>query len=705
MNKFEIFTIHGQAVSHVINKRIFNAIDLIKQLAEQSGISSANNDITIAEQTYRLMLDYNMHGAADPNRAAILCQLQISLLMMADSYKNRFLRKYTSSPVYSGRPVCPDTKPDKTNLPQWFTFILQDENASGDLCNTLESFITDDKITWYSKSLIVSAMTMSLLLFFDIAKVQLLYKFYANNQEQVWQRALVGLFVVFYVYNSRITLYKEVKEILNHLKADKKFTERYETIIIQFIRSINTDKITQRIKDEIIPEVTKMMPGIRDKMKADSLSNDDKGFEDKNPDWGDYFAKNQNLLNKLEEISKLQLEGGDVFLNSFAMLKNDDFFKPLVNWFVPFYRNNTALTGLSTNDEKFKIKPFAAGLENAPFMCNSDKYSLCLSVSKMPQDQLNLMGKYFFAEVDQMNELSQEDMLLHKPEYSYKAITQYIQDLYRFFKINETGKDFPEVFEKEFYPAETVMYGAAFPNAGEMRKVAEFFFANENYNQAAGIFKKMSQEAPDFEVFQKIGYALQKNGDIEGALENYLHAQLFNDSQLWNLKKIGWCYRRLKQPDKALEYYLKAETLDPDNLSIAIAIGRCHLELDHYEEALKYYFKVEYLDPKNSKVLRPICWCCYMTERYEQAEKYIAKLLNTAPEAEDYVLAGNVVRSMKQLDKALDYYVKAFSFKGFDMKNLEDSLNNDYRPYGEDDVKGDNYLIMDYINYKLKENN
>ncbi|MBR6409018.1 MAG: hypothetical protein IKS23_02085, partial [Alphaproteobacteria bacterium] len=114
MNKFDIFAIHGQVVSHVINKRIFNAIDLIKQLAEQSGISAANNDITIAEQTYRLMLDYNMHGAADPNRAAILSQLQLSLLMMADSYKNRFLRKYTSSPVYSGRPVNPDAKPDKT---------------------------------------------------------------------------------------------------------------------------------------------------------------------------------------------------------------------------------------------------------------------------------------------------------------------------------------------------------------------------------------------------------------------------------------------------------------------------------------------------------------------------------------------------------------------------------------------------------------
>ncbi len=702
MNKFEIFTIHGQAVSHILNQKIYNAISLVKQLAEHSGLSPQNSDIDMAEQTYRLMLGYTLQGADDPNRNAILRQLQISLLMMADSYKNRFLKKYTSSPVFAGKSVVPLEKPSKTNLNEWFNFLVANEKTEGETFTLIEEIVLDEKTPWYAKSLVVTALTLSLLLFFDIAKVRLLYKCYLTNQEQIWQRALVGLFLVFYVYNNRIGLYTETDEILSGLKRDQKFTERYETVIIQFIRSINTDKLTQKINKEIIPEVTKLMPGIRDKMKADSRTSDDKVFEDKNPDWSDYFKENPGLLDKLADISKLQLEGSDVFLNSFAMLKSFEFFNTLSNWFVPFYRQNSSISGLSSKYEsEFKMKTFASGLERAPFMCNSDKYSFCLSISSMPEEQIKIMGKYFLSEVDQMNELSDEDALLHKPEFSYKVITQYIQDLYRFFKLNKSREDFPEVFEKEFNPSATLLYDAAFHNAGEMRKIGEFFFVNENYSQAYGIFEKISLEDPNFEIFQKMGYAAQKNGDIQLALDNYLHAQLFNDSQLWNLKKIGWCYRRLKNPAKALEYYQKAEALDADNLTIATAIGRCHLELDNYQDALKYYFKVEYLDPKNTKVLRPICWCCYMSGKMEQAEKYLAKLLAVNPEAEDYVLAGNIMRSRRQLQKAVDYYMKAFGFDGFTMANLEDSFAADCAADAK--TKEENNLITDYINYQLAE--
>ncbi len=704
MNKFEIFTIHGQAVSHILNQKIFNAVALIKQLAEQCGLSSQNSDIEMVEQTYHLMLSYTLQGADDPNRNSILRQLQISLLMMADSYKNRFLKKYTSTPVFAGKGCKPDEKPSKDNLEQWFHYIVANENATGEFSDEVESFVSGEKNAWYAKSLIISALTISLLLFFDVAKLKLLYRCYQTNQEQIWQRALVGLFVVFSVYNNRLALYKDVSEILDSLKADKKFTERYETIIIQIIRSINTDKIAQKIKNEIIPEVTKMMPGIRDKMKADSRNSDDKVFEDKNPDWGDYFSQYPDLMDKLAEISKMQFEGTDVFLNSFAMLKNFDFFKTISNWFVPFYRQNTEISKLTTQQEaSFKMKRFVVGLERTQFMCNSDKYSMCFSISSMPKDQIEILGRTLVSEVDQMKEISDEDALLHKPEYSYKVVTQYIQDLYRFFKLNKAKEDFPEVFEKEFDPSANMLYGAAFHNAGEMRKIAEFFFANENYTQAYGIFEKISIENPNFEVFQKMGFCAQKNGDIQLALDNYLRAQLFDSSQLWNLKKIGWCYRKLKNPAKALEYYQKAEAVDADNLSIATAIGRCHLELDNYQDALKYYFKVEYLDPKNTKVLRPICWCCYMSGKSEQAEKYLSKLLSMNPEAEDYVLAGNIMRGRKQLQKAVDYYLKAFSFKGFEMKNLEDSFAVDCK--NDPQTKEENNLITDYIFYKLNENN
>ena len=73
------------------------------------------------------------------------------------------------------------------------------------------------------------------------------------------------------------------------------------------------------------------------------------------------------------------------------------------------------------------------------------------------------------------------------------------------------------------------------------------------------------------------------------------------------------------------------------------------------------------------------------------------------PEAEDYVLAGNIMRGRKQLQKAVDYYLKAFGFKGFEMKNLEDSFAVDCK--NDPQTKEENNLITDYIFYKLNENN
>ena len=45
-------------------------------------------------------------------------------------------------------------------------------------------------------------------------------------------------------------------------------------------------------------------------------------------------------------------------------------------------------------------------------------------------------------------------------------------------------------FEKEFYPAGTLMFDSAFTNVDEMRKVGEFFFTNEHYQQENRAFRR-----------------------------------------------------------------------------------------------------------------------------------------------------------------------------------------------------------------------
>ena len=58
------------------------------------------------------------------------------------------------------------------------------------------------------------------------------------------------------------------------------------------------------------------------------------------------------------------------------------------------------------------------------------------------------------------------------------------------------------------------------------------------------------------------------NGDIQGALEAYLHADLINPDSKWVIRRIAGCYRTLKQPEEALKYYHRYEAFNPDDLSI-----------------------------------------------------------------------------------------------------------------------------------------
>lgn len=700
MNKTEIYNIHKSIVKLIYSGKLYEACSKIKQqdIINQSDSSSS---LSMVEETYKLMLKYSVVGMKDPNRDKIFKQLQVSLLMMADSVRNRLMKKYQHSDIFStvDYPV-PSDSPNDNNVNDWFYYLVHNELIASNAETILSNLKTSDKLSWESLSLLVSAITLSLTLFFDIKKFKILVSWYLDNQAQIWQRALFGIFITSYLFNKRLKLYPETNELFRKLVDSKDFKERYHLMVIQFIKAISTDKITKKINEEILPEVSKLAPGIKDKMKSDSSNIEN--FDEENPEWGNYLEENPELLDKMAEVSKMQMDGSDVFINTFAMLKTFSFFNRLENWFLPYSPQNKAVTELLERHkgESFDFKSFAERLNMAPFICNSDKYSFCLSVSMMPDDQRQSLGKYFNGELSQLDDIHREDLLLHQKELSYKALTQYVQDIYRFSNLNRFGKEFPSFFDKSFSPIGTMLFDYAIDTCDEKRKIGEYFFANEYYKQAFDIFKAISLEEPNFQIFQKMGYAAQKLGDNQLALDYFLKAQLFDDQQLWNLKKIGFCYRKLKNPERALEFYRLAEAQDPDNLSIATSIGRCLLETENYEEALKYYFKVEYLDPKNVKIYRPIAWCSYEMGKYEQALKYCNKISKSEKSPEDFVLAGHASRKLNDTESAMNYYSKALEYQEYTVAQLEEAMKTDYYSESSEELQQETNLILDYLMYK-----
>jgi len=119
-----------------------------------------------------------------------------------------------------------------------------------------------DTVEWYDKCLIVSAISISLLNYFDIQKFMLLMEFSEAHQDQVYQRALTGLILALMAYDKRIVFYPELSHKLNQLSQDENLCKDIELILLQLLMARETEKIGREFEEEVLPEMKKMMPKI-----------------------------------------------------------------------------------------------------------------------------------------------------------------------------------------------------------------------------------------------------------------------------------------------------------------------------------------------------------------------------------------------------------------------------------------------------------
>jgi tetratricopeptide (TPR) repeat protein len=409
-------------------------------------------------------------------------------------------------------------------------------------------------------------------------------------------------------------------------------------------------------------------------------------------------------MDKMEEFSELQMEGADVFMGSFAMLKMYPFFSEFTNWFIPFFVENPQIEQLvNSPDETFHW--FMNALNHAPVLCNSDKYSFCFSIQNLPKENREFMAQGMNAEMSQFEELQKDEELTHPGRKAGFVSNQYIQDLYRFYKLHPRKNDFEDIFKWRFdFHNKTTFAGILKEDEKVLRNIGEYYFKKNYFEEAAEIFNLLLSIEKNGELYQKLGFCYQKSGDFEKALDNYKKAELFDLNKVWNFKKIALCYRNLKQPQKALEYYLEVEKINDQDLNTELNIGHCYLELEQFEEALKYYFKVEYLEPGNKKVWRPLGWCSFVTGKKDQAAKYFQLLTDDEPGKHDLMNMGHVQWSLGNRKTALEFYKKSISKNNFSEKEFFEVFEEDLHHLLDQGVdKEDVPIMLDQLRYFVEE--
>ncbi len=730
---------YSALVYYITNGKVKEAGDILGEFAEYLDQDDFRVRLKSSLETYRNILKYSFGEIEDPEKDKVYYKLLRELLELGDHGRNEIITKNELLPVFIG-----NTKYIKAL--QRAGFISSSElqqMKAGEinnyiLCHTggfagqlktskweeaisrifhilwmtdkykdvevglVERIRKGNDYSWIDRCLVVSAITLSLFRQFDSTKVYLLFDFFKDNEHEVWQRALTGLVTALHKYDTRLFLYPGIINQLKILSEEKGIKKDIETIIIQLIKSLDTEKIARKIQDELVPEMLELRTRLDNKLDLENIISE-KNIEDKNPEWENFFKDSPGLYDKFEEFSMLQMEGSDVFMSAFSMLKGFDFFRNTSNWFIPFYKENSTVKKSLENapDEEVTGK-FIKGIEHSSFLCNSDKYSFCFNIGRMPAQQKNMMAEVFNMEMKAMDEIRKDEELIDTSGESRKVFTQYLQDLYRFFKLHPDRSAFFDVFDMEFDFHNSNFFKLLIEDDSVARNMGEFYFEKQHYRQAIDIFSSLASNNKNPELLEKVGYSFQKLGKFREALDFYRKTELYDRNRAWVLKKIAFCYRKLKMYEKALEYYKQAEILEPDNLVIQSYKGHTLMDMKEYDEALKYYYKVEYLTPDNHKIQRPIAWCSFLSGKIDAAKNYFQKVIEKEGNEYDYMnlghvhwCEGNVSQAIKNYKKSLDACKN--NFEWFENEFMADKVH--LMKYDIPSIDID--LMLDYIKMKI----
>jgi len=740
MNYREIEEWYNGVCRLLEQQRVLDALDKIAVIAMQKGNTGHLARMDELRFTYGNMLSYTVKGVADPQRDLIYNRLLVSVYELADNLRMDLISRTSLRTIGMKHELEREMRQSSEDMAESLlglsfdheleemlrsTVLFDDETESETAVQHRNAIIrafqllwlthklTEDdsarvlkifdstSIPWYEKSMLVSALTLGMLRCFDYRKLELLIRLYDEEDYRISQRALVGLIVAISIYNNRILLYPALMERLFLLRGNERFATEAESVMIQLIRSKDTEKITRKFREEIIPDVIRFNEDLSEKLNLDKLMSPEE-FQDKNPDWEKYFDNQPGLVRKLEELTNMQMEGADVFLGAFAMLKSFPFFSELPNWFMPFYKEHYVIVNALKGEEDPFKKTLAEGIERSVFMCNSDKFSFILNIANMPDAQKGLIGQMFSAEAEQYEELLSEEA--NDPSLrSKRVVIQYIQDLYRFFRLHPLRSEMGDIFSLPLEFHLTPIFDLLVNDTARLKAIASFYFDNDHYDEALRIYQLLEMKGESYaELFEKSGYCCQQKGDYQDAIDCYRKADLFDTNRAWLLGKIAQCHLKLSDTRAALETYLELNSLETDNLKTAAAIGTCYLNLNEPAKALDYFYRIEFADQGSARAMRPVAWCLLVLGRTDEAAPYYQQLLGLEPNAYDYINAGHLAFCRGDKQQAAEYYISSIRKREGDLRSFLKGFNADRNVLIRNGVDKDELpLMMDYIRFRV----
>ncbi len=685
--KKEIFTeIKDRILRLVAERRLREAFAMTRSLAEGNMRWEASDRVARAEENYRYMLSYAARGVDDPGRDKMAESLGNTVLEVVDLLE-RDNRAVEENSLYYNTLRFERMRPAETPAALIAAYLkaaseasalavtamgLDEEHRrqslatlegmerrifarlwvthplSGADAQAVRDALASPVAPSYFSELLIGALMLGSLEFYDPMKLELIMEAYAAVPGgRRGATSLVAMLLVAHRWRDR-ALDDKTRVRLEAVRELPGWKSDLHTAYMELARTRDTERITAKMRDEVVPTMLRLRPDLEKKLGKPSLKELDLESFEENPEWEELFEKS-GLADKMREISEITMEGGDIMMSTFGSMKSHQFFSDIANWFIPFHADRSEFAGPGAK--------FAGFLETMPFLNDSDKYSVALSLALMPREQARMMMSQLEQHGDQMA-MAQAEALNASATDRRNMINKQVQNLYRFFNLFRRKGEFYNPFAGGVSLVEIPAIAPDVSDSSTLGVVAEFYFRHKYFAEALAAFRVLEQTGETSDaLYQKMGHALQRLGRPDEALRMFEQADMLNSGSAWTLRRLARGYLAAGRPREALAALDRLDAIEPDKAANALLRGHCHLQLEEYDEAARSLFKADYLDSDSGKALRPLAWALLMKCELDQSRKYYERIIaNHEPLPADYLNMGHLSLAERRFREAMNFY-------------------------------------------------
>ena len=637
-------------VTELINNgRINDAIAQLKEWAMKYPGEGFSDRLEAIATDFRYMSDFMLQGMNDESRGDLYAAMQQKLRDIdydlevrrtiwerpeVSSYKKIFTHPDCSAEMLQSIML------EETDAREHFirltnTFMVLYASLHWKDSDAIEwaAFLSNKNVNPIDAATLVSAITLSVLEHYQRSKVEgqrsevedpkvrCLKEVYRKSpSEMVRQRALVGLVMI-----------GEELSIEAH---------------IQMLACANADKDSNEIRQNIMPNLIKNQPFkmVNGQWKMDDDDNLNKGEYDPDAD-----KREEESIEAMEEsvnkMLKMQKKGSDIFFEGFSQMKRFPFFNKMVNWFIPYYPEHPDIENIMQNIGKSSFIDVV--MKRGPF-CESDKYSFIIAMSsvlqQLPENVRKMMESGDMGPIGMRG----EDADLSDPAF---IRLQYLQDMYRFMRLNNIGK----MLYNPFNNLDEILEGFI-KKATQQEEVAKEYTEHTSKDHT-----EYTEHTEYTTLYAYYANWKLKKSDYDTALKYYTRCLKQRPQSPSIMRGLARAYYGAGDYEKSASYFDALITINPDNLNNRLNYAKAMTKAGKTEEVLNDLYKLEYENPGNDVIQDTLGWALLYAGKASEAEQYCHDVM-----AHAYALIIN--------NKAKDAIEL---LKGYTMQQVEENMEAD----------------------------